>query len=135
MRDNLKNHICEECAYAASQKGALKQHIETVHEKYRNHFCEECVYAASQRSNLNEHMVSHHKFGDMEMSWCCNRTEQKLSLQGQLILRKNIFINVLHNQSYFIRLKLQQILVFEEYLNIHCYPLALLTFIPSHVSS
>ena len=33
--ENIRNHVCAECGYAASMKSNLKQHIELFHEKIR----------------------------------------------------------------------------------------------------
>ena len=36
VHENIRNHICGECGYAAAQKGVLKRHIEAVHENIKN---------------------------------------------------------------------------------------------------
>ena len=51
IHEKIKNHICKECGYAASQKNMLKKHIEVVHKNIRNHACGDCRYAASRVTN------------------------------------------------------------------------------------
>ena len=58
---NIRNHVCGECGYAASEKGTLKQHIKAVHEKIKKHVCGECGYAAAKKDTLKSHMISIHK--------------------------------------------------------------------------
>ena len=56
MKDEIRNHVCEECGYATAHKPDLRKHIEGVHEKIKNHVCGECGFAASQKSNLKSHI-------------------------------------------------------------------------------
>ena len=46
---------CEKCSYTTAVPSHLKSHVEGVHEKIRNHVCGDCGFAASQKSNLNKH--------------------------------------------------------------------------------
>ena len=45
-----------ESGYAASQKGALNQHIEAVLKIIRNHVCGEYGHADSQKGSLEMHI-------------------------------------------------------------------------------
>ena len=59
--ENIRNHICGKCGYAASQKSQLKTHIDGVHENIRNHICEECGYATTTKQNLKKHIDLKHE--------------------------------------------------------------------------
>ena len=65
--EKIRNHVCGQCGYAASQKPHLKRHIEAVHENIRNHVCGECSYASSQKSALKKHRESVHNMGDRKI--------------------------------------------------------------------
>ena len=51
-----------ESGYAASQKGALNQHVKAVHKiiMIRNHACGECGHADSQKGSLEIHIKQVH---------------------------------------------------------------------------
>ena len=64
-------------------KGTLKRHINTVHDKLRNHVCDECEFAASQKSNLRRHKEEVHSVGDKKFkcAQCPYQTTLRGSLQ------------------------------------------------------
>ena len=49
-----------ESLYAASQEGALNQHIKAVNEIIRNYVCGECGHAGSHLGSLKIHMKQVH---------------------------------------------------------------------------
>ena len=51
---------CDQCDFAASQLGNLKQHKKVKHERIR-YPCDQCEYAATQLSVLKKHKESKHK--------------------------------------------------------------------------
>ena len=51
---------CEFCDKIFSQKGSLKRHMETVHQKLKPHKCEECGEAFSRKYSLKIHMATVH---------------------------------------------------------------------------
>ena len=59
--ENIRNHVCGESGYAASEKRDLKRHTEAVHKNIRNHVCGECEYAASYNGDLRKHVEGVHK--------------------------------------------------------------------------
>ena len=60
MHDKIKDHICEECGYAASEKGDLKKHIDAVHNKGEKIKCGLCPYESSWKRHLVKHMRDKH---------------------------------------------------------------------------
>ena len=44
---------CNLCPYTASKKSQLKRHVKAVHDKIKDYVCGECGYTASQEINLN----------------------------------------------------------------------------------
>ena len=36
VHENIRDNVCGECGYAASQKWDLKKHIEAMHENIKN---------------------------------------------------------------------------------------------------
>ena len=60
MHDKLKDHVCEECGYAASEKGDLKKHRDAVHntgEKFKRGLC---PYESSWKRHVAKHMRDKH---------------------------------------------------------------------------
>ena len=55
---------CEKCPYIPYNISSLKSHIKAVHDKIRNHVCGECGYAASQKINLKKHKNMVHRMGE-----------------------------------------------------------------------
>ena len=45
----IRNHVCEECGQADSQKSSLELHIKQLHMKIWSLVCEECGFAASEK--------------------------------------------------------------------------------------
>ena len=90
VHDKIKNHVCDECGYEASEKRTLishrasvhkigdhkfkcvkcpyksnhsanlKKHILGVHDKIRNHVCKVCGFATSWKGTLNRHRATVH---------------------------------------------------------------------------
>ena len=52
--------VCPRCQQEFTQKGNLRAHIESVHEKKR-HKCNQCDKAFSSRSNLRNHKLTKHE--------------------------------------------------------------------------
>ena len=62
---NIQFFKCEKCPYAsAATLQRLQNHIKTVHERIRDHVCQECGYATSEKGHLREHMKGIHKMGN-----------------------------------------------------------------------
>ena len=59
-----KKFRCEHCPYVAYRKSHLKKHVDGVHENIRNHLCEECGYAALYKRGLYIHKELMHNIGD-----------------------------------------------------------------------
>ena len=55
---------CKMCPYVTAIPSHLKRHIKGMHETIRDHVCEDCGYATSQKCNLNYHRISVHKMGE-----------------------------------------------------------------------
>ena len=50
---------CDQCEYKATQKGNLKQHIESIHENI-TYPCDQCEYKSTWKGNLKKHIESIH---------------------------------------------------------------------------
>ena len=55
---------CDKCPYSSSNRSHLKYHIKGVHENIRDHVCQECGFAARQKADLKRHNDSVHTEGD-----------------------------------------------------------------------
>ena len=99
--DKIKNHVCGECGYVASQKIHLKRHIEGVHENIK-HVCEKCGYAASQKGNLKTHIKAvHEKTRNHVCGECGYATSDKRSLKRHVdVVHKNIRNHVCEECGY-----------------------------------
>ena len=47
----------DQCDYKATEKRALKKHIESIHEGVR-YSCDECDYKTEHKGGLNSHVAS-----------------------------------------------------------------------------
>ena len=74
---------CEHCPYKTPQIKEMKRHIKRVHEKIRNHVCDKCGYAASQKHHLKSHNESVHNMGDKKFKCekCPHETTKKSNLK------------------------------------------------------
>ena len=74
---------CGKCSYKSNLKRDVKKHIQFVHGKIRNHVCDECDYATSDKSVLSCHKAAVHKTGDREFrcELCPHKSYWKHSLQ------------------------------------------------------
>ena len=61
VHNNDRYHVCGKCGCVASCKSKLKRHIEEVHMKIRKHVCGECGYAASRKNILRRHIEAVHE--------------------------------------------------------------------------
>ena len=61
MHDKLKDHVCEECGYAASEKGDLKKHRDAVHNTGEKFKCGLCPYESSWKRHVAKHMRDKHQ--------------------------------------------------------------------------
>ena len=59
--DGKKPHECTLCEYKTATKGALNQHIKTVHEKVLPHMCHLCDYRCPNLSTLKQHIKTVHE--------------------------------------------------------------------------
>ena len=52
---------CNICDSNFSQKGNLKQHIDSIHIGIKRHKCNSCKFAASGKGELNRHINAVHE--------------------------------------------------------------------------
>ena len=52
--------FCDFCPFKAQGNAALQLHTQAIHEKIRNHVCEKCGYAATQKHALKQHIKNVH---------------------------------------------------------------------------
>ena len=55
-----KKFECVKCEYKTHKKGALKEHVELVHDKIKNYKCEDCGLAFGRKQTLTRHVVRRH---------------------------------------------------------------------------
>ncbi len=55
-----KKYKCDVCDYSAFEHGALRKHIECVHEIIKPHHCNICQNTFGQNGTLQEHIYSVH---------------------------------------------------------------------------
>ena len=61
----IKDHVCEICGFATSQKGHLKVHKNTVHRVQKYTFkCDKCSFSSDIRKNLQRHFQYRHIWND-----------------------------------------------------------------------
>ena len=60
----LKSNKCNQCDYAFSRAGNLRQHLK-MHSGEKSNKCNQCDYASSQAGNLRTHLKTHS--GDIQM--------------------------------------------------------------------
>ena len=85
FRDILAQFIsisypCGQCDYIATFAGALKTHIESVHEGVR-YSCRQCDYKATFAGALNRHVESIHEGVRFPCDQCDYKATQKTDLK------------------------------------------------------
>ena len=77
--------MCAQCAYKATQKIKLQQHVQSVHNgvKYNCVQCDykACGYKASQKENLQKHVQSVHNGLKYNCVQCDHKATQKQSIK------------------------------------------------------
>ena len=67
----IKSNKCNQCAFASSYAGNLRQHLKT-HSGEKSNKCSQCDYASSRASVLKAHFKMHgRKFKQMRPVWLC----------------------------------------------------------------
>ena len=67
----IKSNKCNQCAFASSYAGNLRQHLKT-HSGEKSNKCSQCDYASSRASVLKTHFKMHgRKFKQMRPVWLC----------------------------------------------------------------
>jgi len=61
VHEKVKPFSCLKCEYSATQKGAIKIHVASVHEKIKPFACNKCPYATAHKGNLKTHVNLRHK--------------------------------------------------------------------------
>ena len=54
----IKSNKCNQCDYASSQAGNLRQHLKT-HSGEKSNKCNQCDYASSEAGHLKRHLKTH----------------------------------------------------------------------------
>ena len=63
--DHHKKWKCDRCSFETrASKTHLNIHINDAHDKIRKYSCEQCGYAATQKGSLQKHKLFVHKLGD-----------------------------------------------------------------------
>ena len=63
-KSGYKKFKCDTCPYTTNKKYNLKMHIDGVHKKIKKHKCEECGVGILLKAQLRLHMESVHKMGE-----------------------------------------------------------------------
>ena len=80
ITDNvIKSHKCNQCEYASSHAGNLRQHLKT-HSGEKSNKCNQCDFATSQAGNLRTHLKTH----SGEKSNKCNQCDYSSSKASNL---------------------------------------------------
>ena len=66
----IKSSKCNQCDYASSHAGNLRQHLK-IHSGEKSNKCNQCDYASSRADNLMTHLKTH----SGEMSNKCNHCD------------------------------------------------------------
>ena len=61
VHNTIKPFKCILCEYVSSRKDFLDRHFKSVHNKNRSHFCERCEYTAITKEQFNRHIKSVHE--------------------------------------------------------------------------
>ena len=69
----MKIWECEFCKFTSVQKGNLRAHVLTVHEKQRNFVCDFCDYRAGTKGILKTHVKNKHLRLEKELFECSKR--------------------------------------------------------------
>ena len=77
---------CDQCPYTTTYKASLKIHVDAVHNKMKNHVCEECGYAAARKMGLIKHKQTKHKIGDLQLKCekCPFTTFSKVAIKNHI---------------------------------------------------
>ena len=75
----IKSKKCNQCEYASSYKGNLRQHLK-IHSGEKSNKCNQCDYASSLAGNLRKHLKMH----SGEKSNKCNQCDFASSQAGDL---------------------------------------------------
>ena len=54
----IKSHKCNQCEYASTHAGNLRQHLKT-HSGEKLNKCNQCDFATSQAGHLRQHLKTH----------------------------------------------------------------------------
>ena len=105
LRQHMKTHSgeksskCNQCDYASSQAGHLRQHMKT-HSGEKSNKCNQCDYASSHASDLRKHLKTH----SGEKSNRCNQFQFQFdsSQVGHLKTQKqtNAISVTMHSQTH-----------------------------------
>ena len=75
----IKSNKCNQCNYASSRAGHLRQHLKT-HSGEKSNKCDQCDFASSQAGHLRTHLKTHNG----EKSNKCNQCDYVSSEAGDL---------------------------------------------------
>ena len=75
----IKSNKCNQCAFASSYAGNLRQHLKT-HSGEKSNKCNQCDYASSRAGHLRTHLKIH----SGEKSHKCNRCNYASSRASHL---------------------------------------------------
>ena len=96
IHDKIKDHECPKCDYKCSQKINLQKHIKQVHDKIKDHECPKCDFKCSTTSILRTHIKAvHDKIKDHE----CPNCDYKCSRNGNLQKHVKTCTGTLHCSS------------------------------------
>ena len=61
IKNKIGKLKCKKCQYETPVRQNLYRHVKAVHDKIKDHVCEICGFAASQKGHVREHMKNIHK--------------------------------------------------------------------------
>ena len=76
-----KNHICNICNAAFTQRNILVKHDNNVHKGMKNFECKYCEYKCSASENLKRHIIFHH---ESHKKVQCTQCDRKFATKSDL---------------------------------------------------